>query len=132
MPPTLELSFSYSLVISKASFLESFLILPDSIISSISNRRLTLPLMVFQLVKVPPSHLLLMYGSPRFAASSLIVLAADLLVPTNKILLPLEQISSALEAAALKKSWVSSRLIMLILFLVPKIYFSIFGFQNLD
>ena len=60
------------------------------------------PLIVFQLVKVPPSHLLLTYGRPNDDASSLIVLLADLFVPTNKTLLPFEQISSTLDAAALK------------------------------
>ena len=80
------------------------------------------PLIVFQLVKVPPNHLLLTYGRPNPDASSFIVLYADLLVPTNKTLLPFAQISSTLEAAALKCSCVRSRLIMLIFFLVSKIY----------
>ena len=87
--------------------------------------------MVFQFVRVPPSHLLSIYGRPIEEADSLIVFEADLLVPTNKILLPLEQISSALDAAAFKHSCVISRSIMLIFFLVSKIKDSILGFQNL-
>ena len=58
IPPTLASNFSYSFVISTASFFESLLILPDDCSSSISKRRLIEPLIVFQLVKVPPSHLL--------------------------------------------------------------------------
>ena len=62
------------------------------------------PLIVFQLVRVPPSHLLLTYGSPIAEASSLIVLLADRFVPTNNTLLPFEHISSTFDAAALKCS----------------------------
>ena len=131
IPPTQASSFAYSFWISTASFLINFSILPDEIISSMSCNLLIDPLIVFQLVSVPPSHLLLIYGNPMLDASSLIVLLADLLVPTNKTLLPFEQISSTFEAAALKCSWVKSRFIMLIFFLVSKIYWSIFGFQNL-
>ena len=82
----------------------SFSILPEEIISSISINLLIEPLMVFQFVKVPPNHLLSTYGNPIWVASSLIVLLADLLVPTNNILLPLEHISSTFDAAALKCS----------------------------
>ena len=131
IPPTLAWSFTYSFWISTASFLIRFSILPEEIISSISCNLLIEPLIVFQLVSVPPSHLLSTYGKSSLDASSLIVLLADLFVPTNKTLLPLEQMSSTLEAAALKCSCVNSRSIMLIFFLVSKIYLSIFGFQNL-
>ncbi len=131
IPPTLASNFVCSFWISTASFFISFSILPEEIISSISCNLLIEPLIVFQLVKVPPNHLLLTYGRPIAEASSLTVLLADLLVPTNKTLLPLEQISSTLEAAALRCSCVKSKLIMLICFRVSKIYCSIFGFQNL-
>ena len=80
----------------------SFSILPEEIISSISISLLIDPLIVFQFVNVPPSHLLSTYGRPIDEASSLIVLLADLLVPTKSILLPLEQISSTFDAAALR------------------------------
>ena len=50
------------------------------------------------------------------------VLLADLLVPTKRTLFPFEQISSTFDAAALKCSWVRSKFMMLICFLVPKIY----------
>ena len=60
IPPTLASSFSYSFVISTASFFESLLILPDDCNSSISIRRLIDPRIVFQLVNVPPNHLLSM------------------------------------------------------------------------
>ena len=59
IPPTLASSFVYSFCISTASFLISFSILPEEIISSISWSLLIEPLIVFQLVKVPPNHLLL-------------------------------------------------------------------------
>ena len=131
IPPTLASSFACSFCISTASFLISFSILPEETISSISCNLLIEPLIVFQLVSVPPSHLLLTYGRPSAEASSLIVLLADLLVSTNKTLFPLEHMSSTFEAAALRRSWVNSRLIMLIFFLVSKIYWSILGFQNL-
>ena len=131
MPPTLASSFVYSFWISTASFLISFSILPEDIISSISWSLLIEPLIVFQLVSVPPNHLLLTYGRPIADASSLIVLLADLFVPTNRTLLPFEQISSTFDAAALRCSWVMSKFIMLICFLVSKINFSILGFQNL-
>ena len=62
------------------------------------------PLIVFQLVKVPPNHLLLTYGKPIAEASSFIVLLADLFVPTKSTLLPFEQISSTFDAAAFKCS----------------------------
>ena len=109
----------------------SFSILPEEIISSISKSLLIEPLIVFQFVRVPPNHLLSTYGNPIDEASSFMVLLADLFVPTNKILLPLEHISSTFEAAALKCSWVRSRFMILICFLVSKINCSIFGFQNL-
>ena len=128
---TADSNFVCSFWISTASFFISFSILPEEIISSISCNLLIEPLIVFQLVKVPPNHLLLTYGRPIAEASSLTVLLADLLVPTNKTLLPFEQISSTLEAAALRCSCVKSKLIMLICFRVSKIYCSIFGFQNL-
>ena len=89
---------------SRASFFESLLILPEVIISSMSNSLLTDPLIVFQFVRVPPNQRLSMYGKPKADASSLIVFAADLFVPTNRILFPLEHISSALDAAALRCS----------------------------
>ena len=60
--------------------------------------------MVFQFVNVPPSHLLSIYGSPTLDASALIVLLAERFVPTKRILLPFEQISSTFDAAALKHS----------------------------
>ena len=62
-----------------------------------------------------------MYGKPSAEADSLIVLDADLFVPTKRTLLPLEQISSAFEDAALRHSLVISRSIILIFFLVSKI-----------
>ena len=131
MPPTLASNFVYSFWISTASFLISFSILPEEIISSISCNLLMEPLIVFQLVKVPPNHLLLTYGNPIAEASSFMVLLADLFVPTKSTLLPFEQISSTFDAAAFKCSWVISKLIILICFLVSKIYCSIFGFHLL-
>ena len=55
IPPTLASSFACSFCISTASFFINLLILPDEIISSISNSLLMDPLIVFQLVNVPPS-----------------------------------------------------------------------------
>ena len=86
---------------------------------------------VFQLVRVPPNHLLLTKNCCVSKEISFITNEHCFFVPTINTLPDLDTVSCNLTKAELIKGKVIRKSIICILFLTPKIYCSIFGFHLL-